>query len=145
MWWWRLCIWGADIHAGPVAFELLGVVSYDSSAGGQHGGLIAGRAGPVTGGVEATRTWSNWQQTISPIGFVNGSSAIAPTNLGPLKVSSADYGGLASYDANSDSAEIGGYLGGSSGGRAGGAGAYVSVGLSGTCPKTGGASSPGGK
>jgi hypothetical protein len=136
---------GADIHSGALGFELLGVVSYDSSAGGQHGGLIAGKARSFSGGVEAMRTWSNWQQTISPIGFVNGSSAIAPTNLGPLNVSSADYGGLASYDPTTGLAEIGGYLGGSGGGRAGGVGGYVSISFNGSCPNTGGASSPGGE
>jgi RHS repeat-associated protein len=123
---------GGDV-GGNVEGELIGLISYDSVTGGEHGGLIAGGIGPYTGGFEAMRTWSNWQETITPIAFANGSTAITPKNLGPLKISEADYGGFLQYD--NGQLQIGGYVGGASkSGRAAGIGGYVSVSTTGSCP-----------
>jgi hypothetical protein len=109
------------------------VISYDSEAGGQHGGVLAGGAGDFTGGIEALRTWSNWQETISPIGFANGSTAIAPKSLGPITMENANYGGLLEYE--NGQLQVGGFVGGASNsGRAAGIGGYISLSLTGSCP-----------
>jgi hypothetical protein len=123
---------GLGAHPGPFAAELLGVISYDSQTGGQHGGVLAGGVGNYTAGIEALRTWNNWQETISPIGFSNGVAAIVPKSIGPVTVTEANYGGLLELD--NGELQIGGYLGGAnSAGRAAGIGGYLSLTATSTC------------
>lgn len=123
---------GMGFHPGPLAAELLGVISYDSQIGGQHGGLIAGGFGKYTGGVEAMRSWNDWSETVSPIGFANGATAITPTKLGPMTIGESNYGGI--LELENGELQIGGYLGGAgSSGRAGGIGGYLSITASSSC------------
>jgi len=119
-------------HPGPFALELLGVISYDSQTGGQHGGVLAGGAGNYTAGIEAMRTWNDWKETISPIAFANGAKAIAPKRLGPMNINESNYGGV--LELENGELQIGGYLGGgNSSGRAAGIGGYLSVTLKSPC------------
>ena len=122
---------GTEFDIGIAKGESLAVVAYDSATGGEHGGILAGGIGHYTGGIESVRTWSDWQAHTSPIGFVNGASPLVPTNLGPLKVSEANYGGLAQYQNGQLS--IGGYLGGANKetGRGAGGGGYITLSWSG--------------
>ncbi len=95
---------------------------------------MAGGIGPYTGSFEAMRTWSNWHETITPIGFINGHADVVPTRIGPFTMTSKDYGGLAEIDPKTGVLSVGGYLGMSGKtGRAGGAGGYISV-TWGSCP-----------
>jgi len=117
---------GMGFHRGSLKGELLGVISYDSQTGGQHGGVLAGGVGNVTGGIEAMRTWSDWKETISPIAFENGATAIAPRRLGPMTINESNYGGILEFE--NGELQIGGYLGGAnSSGRAAGIGGYLSL------------------
>jgi hypothetical protein len=117
---------GGEVEAGPVKAELIGVVAYDSKEGGQHGGIVAGGIGKFTGGIESTRTWSDWQEHTSNIGFLNGASPITPRKLGPMDITKSNYGGLAQF--NNGQLTIGGYAGlETKGGRAFGAGAYLNL------------------
>jgi hypothetical protein len=123
---------GMGFHPGPFALELLGVISYDSQTGGQHGGVLAGGAGNYTAGIEAMRTWNDWKETISPIAFANGAKAIAPKRLGPMNINESNYGGV--LELENGELQIGGYLGGgNSSGRAAGIGGYLSVTLKSPC------------
>jgi len=101
---------GIGFHPSIFAAELLGVISYDSQVGGQHGGLVAGGIGKYTGGVEAMRSWNDWSETISPIAFANGANTIAPKQLGPITIGESNYGGI--LELENGELQIGGYLGG---------------------------------
>jgi len=117
---------GGAGHLGPVAAEGIAVVAYDSQSGGEHGGIIAGGFGNFTGGIESTRTWSDWQEHTSFIGFINGTQSITPRNLGPMNVTEGDYGGLAQFI--NGQLVLGTYGGvGTTGGRAAGGGFYLSL------------------
>lgn len=121
---------GGEVEKGPVKAELIGVVAYDSKGGGQHGGIVAGGIGPFTGGIESTRTWSDWQEHTSNIGFVNGASAITPRKLGPMEITKSNYGGLVQF--NNGQLTVGGYAGlETRGGRAFGTGGYLTLSWSG--------------
>lgn len=125
---------GAGFNLGPVKGELLSLVSYDSSTGGQHGSLFAAGFGRYTGGFEVMRTWSPWHETWHPIGFANGHADFLPTTLGPLTVKSGDFGGLAEFDDDNGVLSVGGYFGiTTKSSRAFGAGGYVNM-TWGTCP-----------
>ncbi len=121
---------GGEVEAGPVKAELIGVVAYDSKEGGQHGGIVAGGLGPFTGGIESTRTWSDWQEHTTNIGFVNGASAITPRKLGPMEITKSNYGGL--FQFNNGQLTVGGYVGlETKGARAFGTGGYLTLSWSG--------------
>ena len=128
---------GGSFHRGSVTAELLGVISYDSQVGGQHGGLVAGGVGKYTGGFEAMRSWNDWSETVSPIGFANGAQAIAPKQLGPLSINDANYGGI--LELENGELQIGGYLGGANNvagsdfARVAGIGGYLSVTAKSSC------------
>jgi len=125
-----LCGWGlfdylgVEGKIGPLKGEMLALVTYDSQIGGSHGALIAGKAGSFSGGYEWTRTWNDWQETRTPIGFLNGSIDIGP-KTGPLKGRSMDFGLL--LQRENGQLNFGWYGGGSFGGRAGGGGSYFSL------------------
>jgi hypothetical protein len=123
---------GLGFHLDSLAAEILGVISYDSQTGGQHGGVLAGGVGKYTGGIEAMRTWNDWTETVSPIGFANGVKAIAPRRFGPMTINESNYGGV--FEFENGQLQIGGYLGGaSSSGRAAGIGGYLSLASTSTC------------
>ncbi|MGB7553196.1 MAG: RHS repeat-associated core domain-containing protein [Candidatus Korobacteraceae bacterium] len=121
---------GGEGEFGPAKVELIAVVAYDSKVGGEHGGIVAGGFGNLTGGIESTRTWNDWQDHTFYIGFVNGAQSITPRNLGPMQITNANYGGLVQFI--NGQLVVGGYGGVQTGGaRALGAGAYVSLSWSG--------------
>jgi hypothetical protein len=123
---------GVGAHPSPFAAELLGVISFDSQTGGQHGGIIAGGMGKYTGGFAAMRSWNDWSETTSPVVFGNGATAIAPKRIGPMTINEANYGGVLEYE--NGELQIGGYLGAaSSSGRAAGVGGYLSLAATRTC------------
>lgn len=99
---------------------------YDSKTGGQHGGILVGGVGPFAGGIESTRTWSDWQVHTSNIGFVSGERSITPRKLGPIEVTKSNYGGLVQF--NNWQLTLGGYVGAETkGARAFGGGGYLTV------------------
>ncbi len=122
---------GTEFDIGVAKGESLAVIAYDSKEGGSHGGILAGGIGHYTGGIESVRTWSDWQEHTSPIGFVGGASSLTPTSVGPLKVNEANYGGLFQYQNGQLS--VGGYLGGANKetGRGAGGGGYITLSWSG--------------
>jgi hypothetical protein len=132
-----LCGWGGFTYFGgefgisKLRVEGLGVVAYDSQTGGEHGGILAAEAGHYAGGVESVRTWSDWQEHTSFIGFANGEQSITPKKLGPMTMDKANYGGL--FQWQNGQLVFGGYLGGanSTTGRFLGGGAYFAVGFGG--------------
>ena len=133
----EICGWGAFGYTGfegkligPVKGEVLAFVSYDSQLGGSHGGILAGKLGPWSGGFEFIRTWSDWKETKAPVVFLNGVSQL-PVPTGPLKMTSKDYGGV--LELEDGQLQVGGYAGGTFAGRAGGLGFYLSLALLSGC------------
>jgi len=122
---------GGEFGVGKLKLESLGVVAYDTQTGGQHGGILAAEAGHYSGGVESVRTWRDWQEHTSMIGFANGDKSIVPKKLGPLTMDRANYGGLLQWE--NQQLVFGGYLGGANSktGRFLGFGGYLSVGFGG--------------
>jgi RHS repeat-associated protein len=118
---------GGAFDLGKAAHaEVLGIVQYDTSTGGAHGGLVGAGAGDVTVGLEALRSWRTRQVTTAPI-ILGGSSVKMP---GRLAGKTGDFGGLLEYDNGKLS--IGGYAGGSGkSGRAAGGGGYITLSWSG--------------
>jgi hypothetical protein len=51
---------GLEGKVGPIKGEVTGLVGYDSSTGGYHGGILGGGVGTVVVGGEWTRDWNNW-------------------------------------------------------------------------------------
>jgi RHS repeat-associated protein len=118
---------GTEFDVRVAKGESLAVVAYDSATGGMHGGILAGGIGRFTGGIESVRTRNDWQEHTSPIGFVNGAQSLAPTNVGPLKVNEANYGGLVQFQ--NGQLTVGGFLGGANKetGRGAGGGGYITL------------------
>jgi RHS repeat-associated protein len=119
---------GADFKY--VKGEMLAVIAYDSEVGGQHGALVAGGIGKLTGGREWIRTWNGWKETSTPVGFVDGKT-VAPQTMGGMNME-GNYGGV--FEHENGEWQIGGYLGASKSGRAGGVGGYVSLIWEDKCP-----------
>lgn len=115
---------GVGAGVGPVHFEGLGLVQYDSEEGGSHGALLGAAAGHFTFGYEWMRTWHDWQEHSGPI-VLGGKEILGPTRFFGRQVNShsRDFGGLAQYEGGHLSLGIyGGITMGS--GRAYGGGGY---------------------
>lgn len=117
---------GGEVDLGKGHLEMLGLVEYDSTTGGSHGGLFGGGLGNATFEVESMRNWSTWQSSTTPIG-IGGPSFQMP---GPLNGMKGDAGGFFQFD---NGLNIGGYFGGHgpNSGRAAGGGGYLRLGWSG--------------
>jgi|GEM_PF-3200168 len=117
---------GGAFKAGSLHVEILGVIEYDSKLGGSHGGIFAAGAGNRVYGVDASRTWSDWQEHDGLIALGGGEFSAASSKFGKkLNVDTLDYGGLAVFDGDLN---VGGYAGLSLGsGRTFGGGGYVTL------------------
>jgi hypothetical protein len=144
----HVCSYGGFGYAGrEVDFKLFGaktnaeavaVVGYDSQEGGAHGSVWAGglslpgdKVG-ISGGIEVSRTWRDWQEHREPIVFPADRSGHAPT-IGGIKFADHVQGGPLVQYANGQ-LSIGGYLGGVKGTLVGGGGGYVNLSWK-PCPK----------
>lgn len=104
--------------------EAVAVVGWDSKEGGAHGVVIAGGIGPLSGGYEFSRTWSDWKEHRTPIVFVGGDKHIH--GIGGKKFDGqGQYGALGQYDPVNHMLTLGGYGGGAKDTFAGGLGGYV--------------------
>jgi len=133
----KMCGGGGFAYAGlggefgNVHGEMLGLLEYDTTLGGAHGGLAGGGVGNYTGGVESMRTWNDWQVHTAPIGLggieVPGASRFFGESV---NVKHGDVGGLAQYENRSLSV---GFYGGATfkSGRAIGGGWYFTFSWSG--------------
>jgi hypothetical protein len=114
---------GLGGHFGSLSAEALGLISYDSKEGGEHGGILEAGAGGRSLGIESTRTWHGWQEHDSLIGFGGRTQSFQPK--GPFKIDNSHHGGLLQWTEGN--LNIGGYAGVGSGVRFIGAGIYASV------------------
>jgi RHS repeat-associated protein len=95
----------------PLGGELIAVVQYDSEEGGSHGGIYGLDLGnQLVAGVEAMRTWSDWQEHLTPIGIQNFELSSSRTFGKHIEPGSVDAGVLLTTDGPGR-VSIGGYAG----------------------------------
>jgi hypothetical protein len=100
------------------------------------GAIVAARAasaraqesvqyGPVAVGRELSRSWNDWQEHWTYLGFLSGEKG--PIGSGPMRIKKSEWGGV--FQPNPDgSISVGGYLGANIGvGRDVGTGGYMNL------------------
>ena len=116
---------GFGAESGRFHSGVLAVISYDSLEGGAHGVIGEVGYGPVAVGRELSRSWNDWQEHWTYLGFLSGEKG--PIGSGPMRIKKSEWGGV--FQPNPDgSISVGGYLGANIGvGRDVGTGGYMNL------------------